>query len=125
MLRKNTDVLEAIPEGRHIYRKDAQAIVQISSESAGLDLIFKISIRGRDYANIYSARAILPYPLEDAFLQNAQQLALQLKGNLAYFIQKKSSFVGQHEPSDAVADGSREGSLYMAEELAFKQLARD
>ena len=76
MLRKNTNILKTVPEGRHIDGKDTQTIVQISSESAGLDLIFKISIRGRDNANIYSARAILPYTLEDAFLQNAKQLTL-------------------------------------------------
>src|SRR6185436_6838596 len=63
--------------------------------------------------------------LEDAFLQNAKQLALQFKGNLAYFIQEKSSLISQHEPSDAVSYGSRESPLYMAEELAFKELARD
>jgi len=75
-----------MPQGRHIYWKDAQTKIQIFSESAYLDLIFKISIRGSDYADIYSARAIFPYTLEDAFLQNAKQLALQFEENLAYFI---------------------------------------
>jgi hypothetical protein len=102
MLRKNTHVLQAIPQGRHLYWKDTQTKIQVSSESASFDFILKISIRGGDYAHIYSASAILSYALKDAFLQNPEQLALQFKGNLAYFIQKERSLISQLEPSDAV-----------------------
>ena len=59
MLRKNTNVLNAIPQRRHIYWKDAQTKIEVSSESARLNLILKISICGGDYAHIYPARAIL------------------------------------------------------------------
>jgi hypothetical protein len=125
MLGKDTHVIQAVPQGRYLYWKDAQTKIQVSSESACLDLIFKIAIRGGDYAHIYSSRAILSYTLEDAFLQNAKQLALQFNGDLAYFIQEERSLIRQLEPADAVPEGSRESPLHMAEELAFKELAWD
>ena len=58
------------------------------------DLLFQIPIgRGND-PDVDLAGAILPDELEGPFLQDAQQLALQIQGDLADFVQKERSPIG-------------------------------
>src|SRR4051794_11057115 len=90
-LRKNTNVFDSIPQGRHLDWKDTQAKIQISSESPCFNLVVKVSVGGGDNAHIYPAHAILSDTLEGAFLAERAALALRLKRNLAYFVQEKCS----------------------------------
>jgi tRNA-binding protein len=66
------------------------------------------------------AHAILSNAFKRAFLQDPQQLALQFERDLAHLAKEKRSFVSQLESSDSVAEGSRESTLHMTEELALE-----
>ena len=66
-------------------------------------------------------RARVADPFELFFLQDAQQLDLQLVAHAGDFIEKDGAAVGRLEPAGLVVDGPGEGPLDVAEQLAFQQ----
>src|SRR6266498_870599 len=56
--------------------------------------------------------------------RNAQQLRLQLKRDVADFIQKQRAFVRQRESPDALRDRAGERALLVTEQFAFEQPRR-
>ena len=60
-----------------------------------------------------------------AFLQHAQQLRLRAGVQIAHFVQKECSVIGQFKLAAARRGGTRESSFFMTEEFAFNQLRGD
>src|ERR1700745_93469 len=58
-------------------------------------------------------------------LQDPQQLRLQGKGNIAYFIQEQCPCVCHFETAHFLCESSGESSLLMSEEFAFQQVKRN
>ena len=58
-------------------------------------------------------------------LQNVKELGLDLGRNLADLIEEDGAAVGELEAADALGDGAGEGSLFVAEELAFHEARRE
>src|SRR5258705_7909151 len=58
-------------------------------------------------------------------LQDAQQLRLERRGDVAYLVQKARAFVSHFEAPDLLRDGSGEGALLMTEQLAFQKIQRN
>src|SRR4029453_8991836 len=83
------------------------------------------AVGGGDQAHIDGAGALFADAFEIALLQHAQQLALKFERNFADLVEKQRAAVGKFEPPDAVAHRAGEGAADMAEELAFKEFARD
>ena len=52
----------------------------------------------------------------------AEQFTLKLDGNFAYFIQEKSTSVGEFETPCTVLYSPREGPFYMSEKFAFEEI---
>src|SRR5207245_7871566 len=61
-------------------------------------------------------------PLEFLLLQHTQQLRLQCRRDVAYFVQQQSAFISHFEAPDLLRDGSGEGALLMTEQFAFLQI---
>src|SRR5207244_10160029 len=59
--------------------------------------------------------------LELLLLQDAQQLGLQLRRDVADFIKEQRALVGQLETADLLRDGAGEGALLVAEQLALQE----
>ncbi len=58
-------------------------------------------------------------------LENAQELGLEIEGDLADFVEEDGAFVGEFEAADLFADGAGEGAFFVAEELAFEEAGGD
>ena len=69
-------------------------VVKILPEAARFNLPFQVAVRRRDNPSVDLARALVPDTLKGPFLQDAQQLALQIQGDLTDFVKKKGSAVG-------------------------------
>ena len=69
-------------------------------------------------------RLALAHALEGALLQHAQQLDLQLQGQVAHLVEEERAARGQLEAPLAVAHRAGEGAAHVAEQLALEQLAR-
>src|SRR6185436_11227081 len=99
-------------------RKNIEAIEQVFTKSSFLRLAFEVAIGRGNHADVHPARRGTAHRLELAFLQYAQQLALQVERQLADFIEKNRAAVGEGEASVAPRRRARERAFLVAEEFA-------
>jgi len=53
------------------------------------------------------------------FLENTQELGLQLQRDIADLIEKDCALVRKLEPADAMRNSAREGALFMTKQFTF------
>src|SRR4029077_18174738 len=102
-----------------------QTIVQIAAKLSASHHLHEIPIRCSYQPDIHLVRTTAPQALEFLLLQDAQQLRLQRRRDVAYFVQKQRAFVGHFEAPDLLRDGSGEGALLMTEQFAFQKIQRN
>src|SRR5512139_2650615 len=122
MRRQQPDVLQTVAQRRQLNRKDGQAVEQIAAKPTGFAVLLEIVIRCSDHAHVELAHLVFSDALDLLVLQHAQQLALELEGNLANLVEEDRPPVGQLESSSPVAHRPREGPSDMSKELALEQL---
>ena len=89
------NVLLALPERGYDDGKDVEAIIEVATEAAVLDLFLQISVRGRDQADIDLDGLRTAETFKFTILQDAEQFRLGLQGHLGNFIEKERGAVGQ------------------------------
>src|SRR5690606_10351799 len=65
------------------------------------------------------------YGEDGARLQDAQQLRLELEGELRHLVQEQSTAVGGPEHTEVILHGPRERAAHVTEELTLEQAAGD
>src|SRR4051794_8451982 len=63
--------------------------------------------------------------LELLFLQHAEQLGLQLRGDVTHLVEEERPAMRQFETPDLMADGARKGAPLVAEQLALQEARWD
>src|SRR6266436_3041802 len=122
MRDKRGNVLPPFSERRQQDGEDVQAIVQVTPKLTASYHLRQIPIGCSYQADIHFVGATTAQSLELLLLQHAQQLRLQLRRDVAYFVQKQRAFVSHFEAPDLLRDGSGEGALLMTEQFAFLQI---
>src|SRR5262245_39536986 len=115
------DVLGAFPERGKRDGEDAEAIVEVLAERAGADNLEQVAVGGGDDPDIDRDGRAAADALDLALLQDAEELGLGLRGELADLVEEKGAAVGQLEAADPPGDGAGEGALLVAEQLALDQ----
>ena len=85
------------------------------------DVGIEIAVRRRNHTHVRALRPRRSHPLELAFLQYAQQLGLDLRLQVADFIEEDRPAVGELEPSLPHRHRAGERPLLVAEQLALDQ----
>src|SRR5207237_1700267 len=124
MIYQQWDVFRAFPQGWNVNRKNIQAVKQIFAKFPLLNHVMKFAIGGRDQACIGSQRARASQAFELPFLEQTQQLGLQLEWNIPDLVEEYRAAVRQLEAADALCDGAGECAFFVTEQLAFKQACR-
>jgi len=75
-------------------------------------------------SNIRLLRPVAPQPFKFLFLQDAQQLGLKFKRDIAYLIKEEGAFVRQLKSANFASYFTSESSFFMTEKLAFRQTER-
>ena len=75
-------------------------------------------MRGRDDARIYSDRLAAADPLDDTFLQHAQEHHLALWGQFADLIEEDGPLMGQFKAPEPAPGGASERPWFVPKELA-------
>src|SRR5439155_193572 len=119
--RERRDVLAPVAQRREADREDAQAIVEVLAESAGLHLVLEVAVGRHDDARIDRAGAVLAHRADLALLQHAQELRLERRAGLRDLVEKEGAAARHLEEALAVLGGAREGAAAVAEELALEQ----
>src|SRR5208283_2205650 len=125
MADQRRDVVAALAQGRQHQWEHVQAVVEVTAEAAVGDHRSQVAVRGRYQAHVHADRLGAAQTLELLFLQHAEQLGLQLWGNVADLVEEQRPVVPQLETADLLADGAGEGALLVAEQLALQEPRRD
>src|SRR5258708_26545478 len=84
-----------------------------------------VAVCGRQNSYVHAQGSVPSQALEFLVLQHAKQLRLECERNLADFVEKQRTFVGQLQAADLLGDCSSEGAFFVAKKLAFQQPSRD
>ena len=105
-------------------REDVQPVVEVDPEASLPDRGVEIVVRRGDDPYVDLARLRRPDALELAFLQHAQQLGLDVGGQIADLVEEDRAAVRQLETALAHRDRAGKGAALVSEQLALDQRRR-
>src|SRR6185295_4799609 len=115
------DVARSIPQRRHGDRKYVEPVIQVRAETLFTNQLRQVEIRCCDDSDIHLNGSRAAQALELLFLQDAEQLGLQLEWQVADLIQEQRALIRQLESAGGLGERSREGAALVTEQLAFEQ----
>jgi hypothetical protein len=121
VLDQEGDVVGVLAQRRQHQGDHRQAVVEILAEAAPLDLPGQRAVGGGHDAHVHHPGLVRAQPPHLAALQHAQQLRLQLEGQLADLVEEQGPAVGRLEGSLPIGHRAGEGAAHVAEELALDQ----
>ncbi len=122
---KSRYILAAFSQRRQLDRKDIQAKVEITAEFTISYHPCQVAVGSGYEPNIHMVSLAAAQAFEFLLLQYAQKFWLKRWRNIADFVQKESTLIGQLEAAKLLRYGSSERPFFMAEELALQQIQRD
>src|SRR5882724_150851 len=123
--RQKREVFGPLTQRRNAECDDAQAIVEVLSESAFLYLSLQIAVRSRKHAHVNPNWTCASDPSHLAFLQHPQQLYLNSETCLADLVQEDCSCVCFFKQPALVGGRASEASFYVPEQLRLEQRLGD
>ena len=118
-------VVAAIAQRRQEQVHDVEAVVEILAEAARADLVLEDAVRRGDDADVDLLGLAVADAVDDALLQRAEELHLEVQRELADLVEEERALVGDLELARARRDGARERALHVAEELALDEVLGD
>src|SRR5205814_7638246 len=117
------DVGTSLAQRRQPDRSDIQAIEQIIAKLSLPDQLRRVAMGRRDDPDIGADRDSPANRRIFALLQDAQQPGLRLGRHVADLVEKQRAALGLLKASHISRGGAGESTLFVAEQLAFDQLA--
>ena len=124
-MREQRCIALAVAQRRDLDDDLGQPVVEVLAKAPGDDLILEALVRRADDAHV--DRDLLPAadPLDDALLQEAQELDLQRDRQVADLVQEQRAAVGGLDLADRLLRRTGVRALLVAEELAFEKVLGD
>ena len=123
--RDDEHVVAAIAERREPEVHHVQAVVEVFAEAARADLFFEVPVRRGDDADVDLLGLRVADAEDDALLQRAEELHLQVQRELADLVEEERALVGLLELAGLVDDGARERAAHVTEQLALDEVLGD
>ncbi len=119
VLRQGKNIAGSVPQGRYGKSRHVQAKEEILPKPSGAYGCPEIDVRRRNKADIDGGWRTRAETHHLALLQNAQQLHLKEKRNVADFVEKERAAVGGLEPAGFRRSRARECASLVAKELGI------
>src|ERR1019366_1985840 len=116
MLREPKEVVRALPQRWHFRRNNVEPKIQVFAKAALGDALFEIAAGGGNDADLGLTGDILAHPLVFTFLQQPQQLGLDLHRQVSNLVEKKRPARGDFDFAPMVTQGAREPYFDVAEQ---------
>src|SRR5208283_1191485 len=113
----------SVAQGWQPQLETGQAMEEIQTERSALGVPSQVAQGGGHHTHLHGDLAAASYPPDAPGFQRAQQLGLQVHGQLANLVEHQGAPGGLLEPARAARSGARESAALMAEELALRQFA--
>src|SRR5271157_939878 len=121
MVYQQRNVLSSLPKRRDLNRKHVQSIKQVFAKLAFANHRGKIPMCGGDDSHIDMDRFGTPQTFELLLLNGTQQLWLQFQADVADFIEKKRTVIGELESAFLLHQGSSESPFLVPKHFTFQQ----
>ena len=121
VLDEERHVVAAVTERRKVDREDAEAVVQVAPEGAGLDHAGEIAVGGGDQPHVDPPRYTRAERPHFAILNDAEELCLQRERQVLHLVEEERAAVGEVQRARSLLERTREGTARMAEELALRE----
>ena len=105
---------------RHVHRDDLETEEQVLAETPRGDLALEVAVGRGDDAHVDLDRLGRPDAPDLALLQDAQELNLHLRADLADLVEEQRAALGLLEEPALRRAGPRERAALVAEELALQ-----
>ncbi len=125
VLDQERHVLLARAQRRDVELNHVQPIVEIAAERAALDLRLEVAVGRRQHAHVELLLGDAADALDLALLQDAQELDLHRRAELADLVEEQRAAVGGGEQPGAIAHRAGERAAHVAEQLALEQRVGD
>ena len=119
------DVLRALAERGQLDAELRDAEVQVASERPGVHLANEVAARRGDDSHVDGAIRVRADRLDALLGERAQQLRLDVDGQLSELVEEDGSAVGFDERRDTLVDGAGECAALVTEERALGEGRRD
>src|SRR5581483_6198547 len=107
------------------YRKHVQSVVKILPEKPGLDQVDEATVRRRDQAEVDADRPAGADRVDLAVLQRPEELDLDVRRQLADFVEKQRSAMRFAELADMLFRGAGKGALLVTKKNALDEIVGD
>ena len=111
--------------GGQVDVDDVEPVVEVLAEAPGADLVLEDAVGRGDDADVDLLGLAVADAEDDALLQRAQQLHLQVERQLADLVEEERAAVGRLELAGPRRDGAGEGALHVPEELTLDEVLGD
>ena len=118
------NLLDPLPQRRHLNHDDCKAEVEVLPERARGDARAEIAVRGGDHADVHRAIDAASHAPHDATVERTQQPRLQLERQLSYLVEKERAALRALEGSRMHGDRAGERTLLVTEQLALGETRR-
>ena len=118
-------VLAALAQRRQGDLEDVEAEEEVLAEALVLDLRLEVAVGGAEHAHVDLDLHLAAEPAQPALLEHAEQLGLQLDGDLAHLVEEERAAVGELEHAGAPLIRAGERAALVAEDLGLHQRGRD
>src|SRR5258707_5282 len=121
MVDQKRDVAVAFAQRWNEDGHDVDAEVEVFTEAAFAYRVFEVFVGGGNQAEVDFARDAAAEALHGAFLQDAQEFALEVGIKGGDFVEKERAIVGRFDHARPGGIGAGEGTLFVAEEFRLHQ----
>ena len=115
------DVSRPLPQGRDVNGEDAQPVEQVLAEAPFGHGLPQVLMGGGQQPYIHPPGLLAAQGIDLALLDGAQQLGLEVQGQVADLVQEQRAAIRQLEATLSRCHGPAEGTLYVAEELGLDE----
>jgi hypothetical protein len=97
IVHQDGDVFAPFSQRRNLDREDIDPVKQIFAKLILTNHRLQVAVRCGNQSHIHANALVASQPLELLLLDSAQQLRLQVHGDVAHFVKKKCSAIGHLE----------------------------
>src|SRR5438309_2422135 len=122
MRRELGHVRAPLAQRRHPQHVDVEPVEQVLAEPLLLHFVLELAVRRRDDARVYGDRAGAAHASHLTLLEDAQQLRLRGRREVADRVEEQGAAARRLERPLAQRHGAREGAALVAEQLALHEV---
>ncbi len=125
VLPQRPQIFRALAQGLDVDHPLGEARVQVGAKLARFDVGFEVAVGRRDDPHVDGHLCGATDRSHAPRFEGAQQLRLNLFGELANLVEKQRTAFGRLEHPGSCGVGATEGALDVAKQLALDEIARD